>query len=167
MLAPLAGQHLWDLGAGCGSVAIEWLRAAQNAQGKGATAQAVERDSGRTRLIAQNAIALGAPYLDIITAPIVAAIDDLAPPDAIFIGGGLDDGDGEDATIPRAWRALRSGGRVVANAVTVEGELALLAAQARLGGDLTRIGVSHAAPIGTRTCWRPAMTVTQWIAQKS
>ena len=75
--------------------------------------------------------------------------------------------DGEDATIPRAWRALRSGGRVVANAVTVEGELALLAAQARLGGDLTRIGVSHAAPIGTRTCWRPAMTVTQWIAQKS
>ena len=161
-LAPLPGQHLWDLGAGCGSIGIEWLRAAQNEQGRGASAVAVERAPARCRLIAQNAAALGTPYLNIVEATIDDAIAGLAPPDAVFIGGGVD----TEGLIALAWQALATGGRLVANAVTTGAEARLLEAHAHYGGALTRIAVSHAAPIGERTAWRAAIPVTQWSATK-
>lgn len=162
-LAPLPDQHLWDLGAGSGAIAIEWLRAAQDAQGRGASAVAVERNPARAARIAENASRLGTPFLDIVTADIAAAMPNLAPPDAVFVGGGLSTED----LIDTAWRALKPGGRLVANAVTLEGEQVLASAHATLGGGLSRIAVSHAEPVGERTGWRAAMTVTQLHVAKS
>jgi precorrin-6Y C5,15-methyltransferase (decarboxylating) len=162
-LAPLPGQHLWDLGAGCGSVAIEWLRAAQDVQGRGARASAVERDPSRCAMIAQNANRLGTPFLKIITAENEHAINEIDDPDTVFLGGGISDG----SLIDTAWDRLKPNGRLVANVVTLEGERALLEAHARLGGDLSRIAVSHADPVGSLTGWRPAMPVTQWSIVKS
>ncbi len=162
-LAPLPGQHLWDLGAGCGSVAIEWLRATQDVQGQGARASAVERMPSRSTRMAQNACRLGVPLLNIVTAEIASALPDLDDPDAVFLGGGAS-GDGLVETI---WERLRTGGRLVANVVTLEGERTLLESHAKLGGELTRISVSHAEPVGALTGWRPAMPVTQWSVVKS
>jgi len=162
-LAPLPGQHLWDLGAGSGAVAIEWLRAAQDAQGRGASAVAVERDPARAARIAENASRLGTPFLEIVTADIAAALPDLAPPDAVFIGGGLT----TEGVVETTWQALKPGGRLVSNAVTLEGEQVLASAHATFGGELSRIAVSHAEPVGDLTGWRPAMTVTQWSATKA
>lgn len=161
-LAPLPGQHLWDIGAGCGSIAIEWLRAAQDVQGQGARAVAVERDAARSAMAARNANRLGTPFLEIITADAQQSIADLDDPDAVFIGGGLS-GDG---LLEAVWDRLRPGGRLVANAVTLEGEQALLDRHGKTGGELTRIAVSHADPVGKLTGWRPAMPVTQWAVTK-
>ena len=161
-LAPLPGQYLWDLGAGCGSVAIEWLRATQDVQGQGARATAVERDPARAAMIAQNSARLGTPFLDIVTAETREAIDKLDDPDAVFIGGGLS----EAGLVDTVWDRLNSGGRLVANAVTLEGEQALFQAHSKLGGELARIAVSHAEPVGKLSGWRPAMPVTQWQATK-
>lgn len=162
-LAPLPGQHLWDLGAGSGAVAIEWLRAAQDAQGRGASAVAVERNRERAARIAENARRLGTPFLEVVTADIGAALPDLAPPDAVFIGGGLT----SDGLVETIWRALKPGGRLVANAVTLEGEQVLVAAHGTVGGELSRIALSRAEPVGARTGWRAAMTVTQWSITKA
>jgi precorrin-6Y C5,15-methyltransferase (decarboxylating) len=156
-LAPRPGAYLWDLGAGCGSVAIEWLRAAQDVEGQGARATAVEREAERCAMIATNASRLGTPFLDIVTAENARAIGELDDPDAVFLGGGLS----EDLLAAVSAR-LKPGGRLAANAVTIEGEQILLAAHAEYGGELTRIAVSHAEPVGVRTGWRPAMPVTQW-----
>jgi precorrin-6Y C5,15-methyltransferase (decarboxylating) len=161
-LAPLPGHHLWDLGAGSGAVAIEWLRAAQNAQGRGASAVAVERDPARAGRIAENASRLGTPFLDIVTADIAAALPDLAPPDAVFLGGGLS----TEGLVETVWQALKPGGRLVANAVTLESEQILAGAHGTFGGEMSRIAVSHAEPVGERTGWRPAMPVTHWNATK-
>jgi precorrin-6Y C5,15-methyltransferase (decarboxylating) len=161
-LAPLPRRTLWDLGAGCGSVAIEWLRAVQNAQGRGATAIAVERDPARAAMIARNAAALGTPFLDIRRGDIATALPDLPDPDAVFIGGGLTIA----GLIDTVWERLGPGGTLVANAVTLEGEAVLAAAYARHGGSLSRIAVSAAAPVGTLTGWRPSMAVTQWAVAK-
>jgi len=163
-LAPLPGQTLWDLGAGCASIAIEWLRAAQDIQGQGATAIAVERDAERCAMAAQNAARLGTPFLDIVHADTAQAISAMADPDAVFIGGGLS-GDGD--LVGLVWERLRPGGRLVANVVTLEGERALLDAHARYGGALARIAVSHADPVGGLTGWRPAMPVTQWSCTRT
>ena len=162
-LAPLPGQTLWDLGAGCGSVAIEWLRAAQDIQGQGATAIAVERDPDRCTMAAQNAARLGTPFLDIVHDELAQTIAELADPDAVFIGGGLSS---DDELVGTIWERLGPGGHLVANVVTLEGERALLDAHAKYGGELTRIAVSHADPIGGLTGWRPAMPVTQWSVVK-
>jgi len=156
-LSPRPGAYLWDLGAGCGSVAIEWLRAAQDVQGQGARASAVEREAGRCAMIATNASRLGTPFLDIVTAENTRAIGELDDPDAVFLGGGL-----SQDLVAAVWARLKPGGRLAANAVTTEGEQILLAAHSEYGGELTRIAVSHAEPVGTRTGWRPAMPVTQW-----
>jgi precorrin-6Y C5,15-methyltransferase (decarboxylating) len=161
-LAPLPGQHLWDLGAGSGAVAIEWLRAVQNAQGRGASAVAVERDPARSARIGENASRLGTPFLEIVTADIADALSDLAPPDAVFLGGGLS----SEGVVETVWRALKPGGRLVANAVTLEGEQVLADAHGMLGGALSRIAVSHTEPVGQLTGWRPAMPVTQWTVTK-
>jgi precorrin-6Y C5,15-methyltransferase (decarboxylating) len=155
-LIPLPGQLLWDVGAGCGSIGIEWMRAA-----RGARAVAIEREPSRRALIARNAASLGVPKLRVVAGSAPQALSGLEPPDAVFIGGGL-----SDDVIEACWSALKSAGRLAANAVTLAGETCLLAAHARRGGDLTRIAVSRADAIGNRTAWRPLMPVTQWSVTK-
>ena len=156
-LAPVGGQHLWDVGAGCGSVAIEWLRAARHA-----TATAVEQQAERINLIAANASALGTPHLDIVTGAAPAALTNLPRPDAVFIGGGLR----HDGLLDLCWESLRPGGRLVANAVTVQGEAALATWYGRNGGTLTRLAIARAAPVGDLTGWKPFMPVTQLAVHK-
>ena len=156
-LAPLPGETLWDVGAGCGSVAIEWLRADDNL-----SAVAIERDPARVAMIARNAAALGVPGLRIVNGVAPQALSGLPAPDAIFVGGGI----GEPDLLPALWQALRPGGRLVANVISVEGERAVLDAQARHGGSLTRLAVSRAEPLGSRNAWRPLIAVTQWAAVK-
>ena len=152
-LVPVPGQLLWDIGSG--AIAIEWLRAAP-----GARAIAVERDPQRAQRIERNALALGVPSLQVVTAEAPAVFDELgdARPDAIFLGGGLTG----YAVLTLARKALARGGRLVANVVTVEGEGLVARAQAEQGGRLTRIALAHAEPLGGFTGWRPAMTVTQY-----
>ncbi|HSE79215.1 MAG TPA: precorrin-6y C5,15-methyltransferase (decarboxylating) subunit CbiE [Alphaproteobacteria bacterium] len=156
-LAPSSDQTLWDVGAGCGSIAIEWMRA-----GAPARAIAVERHKGRLALIAKNASALGVPRIAVVDGEAPAALAGLPPPDAVFIGGGVT----ASGLVETCWHALRSAGRMVANAVTLEGEAALVAWRGRLGGQLTRIAISRAEPIGGLSGWRPLMPVTQWTATK-
>jgi precorrin-6Y C5,15-methyltransferase (decarboxylating) len=151
-LAPLPGETLWDVGAGCGSIAIEWLRADDQL-----SALAIERDPARAAVMARNAAALGVPRLDIVRGVAPAALAGLAPPDAIFIGGGLAD----PALLPFAWQALRPGGRIVANVISTGGERALLDWQAKHGGSLTRLAVSRAEPLGAHLGWRALAPVTQ------
>ena len=156
-LAPLPGELLWDVGAGCGSVAIEWLRSARATR-----AVAIERDQDRRAFIAENAAALGAPTLAIVAGEAPAALDGLEAPDAVFVGGGLSTG----GIIETCWEALGPGGRLVANAVTLEGEARLLAWRERVGGELRRLAISRAGEIGTLTAWRPLKPVTQLAAVK-
>ncbi len=156
-LAPTPGATLWDVGAGAGSVAIEWLRAV----GYGA-AIAVERDPGRAAVIVDNATALGTPTLQVVTAAAPEALDGLPAPDAVFIGGGLS----EDAVLETCWRELKVGGRLVANAVTVQSESRLAAHQEELGGTLARLSVARAEPVGPYAGWRSLMPVTQWAVRK-
>jgi precorrin-6B C5,15-methyltransferase / cobalt-precorrin-6B C5,C15-methyltransferase len=155
-LVPLPGQFLWDVGAGSGAIAIEWMRAAP-----GARAVAIERNSKRVRLITANASKLGVPGLQIVTGEAPAVLDGLAKPDAVFIGGG-----GDDALFRRCWRALASGGRLVVNVVTLEGEEAVLRWRRKVGGDVVRIAVSRAAPVGQFAGWQPLRTVTQFLKVK-
>jgi len=156
-LAPLPGQLLWDVGAGCGSIAIEWLRAS-----RGARAIAVERLTARSTLIAQNAGALGVPQLDIVTGTAPRALAGLEAPDAVFIGGGLS----KPGLIEACWNALLPGGRLVANAISIEGEEALIRWRKRVDGNLTRLAISRAGPMGAYAGWRPLATVTQFAGMK-
>lgn len=158
-LMPLPGQRLWDVGAGCGSVAIEWLRAAPWTR-----AIAVEREARRLVLIAENATALGTPELEVVEGSAPDALGGLAAPDAVFVGGGLAAA-GSDL-LEVCWQALGPGGRLVANAVTLEGERALAEWRAGNGADLARIAVSRAEGVGPYTGWRPLMPVTQLRAAK-
>ncbi len=156
-LAPRRGERLWDVGAGCGSVAIEWMLADASL-----SAIAIEQRSDRAARVKRNAAAFGVPHLELIEGSAPEALEGLAPPDAVFIGGG--------ATVPgiieAAQSALRSGGRLVVNAVTLETEGVLLTYQSRWGGSLTRIAISRAGPIGGEDArmlgWRPAMPIVQW-----
>jgi len=157
VLAPLPGERLWDVGAGCGSIAIEWLRAIE-----GGDAVAIERDPDRAAMIARNAAALGVPGLNIVTGTAPQVLAGLDAPDAVFIGGGIADPE----LLPTAWDALRPGGRLVANIASLAGERMLLDWQARYGGVLTRIAVSHVAPLGMQEAWRPLLPVTQLAATK-
>ena len=156
-LAPLPGERLWDIGAGCGSIAIEWLRAVD-----GGAAVAVECHPARAATIAHNAAALGVPGLHIVRAQAPAALADLPPPNAVFIGGGIDAPD----LLPAVWAVLPSGGRLVANVVTVAGEARLFDWHACHGGSLTRIAVSRATPAGAHHLWRSLATVTQYATVK-
>ena len=156
-LAPRRGELLWDIGAGSGSVAIEWLLADPMMR-----AIAVERRADRAARIRRNAAAFGVPGLDIIEGAAPAALSGLATPQAIFVGGGA----GDPGTLDAAARALPHGGRLVVNAVTLETEALLLARHAALGGELIRIAISRAAPVGEKSGWRAAMPVTQWLWTK-
>ena len=156
-LGPVPGGLLWDVGAGCGSIGIEWIRAA-----RGARAIAIESSEARRTMAAHNAVVLGAPGLDIVAGTAPAALADLAMPDAVFIGGGISN----DGVFEASWEALRPSGRLVANAVTVEGEARLFALQAVHGGELIRMQVSRAEPVGRYLGWKPMMPVTIWSVTK-
>jgi precorrin-6B C5,15-methyltransferase / cobalt-precorrin-6B C5,C15-methyltransferase len=154
-LMPLPGQRLWDVGAGSGAVAIEWLRAA-----RGTRAIAIERDAGRCALIADNAQSLGTPELEVVNGAAPECLTGLPAPQAVFVGGGSR----TPGLLDACWQALPSGGRLVANAVTIEGERALLDWQARRGGELVRLEVARLAAVGSLHAWRPALAVTQLAA---
>jgi precorrin-6Y C5,15-methyltransferase (decarboxylating) len=160
-LGPLPGETLWDIGAGCGSIAIEWLRAVGGNTG-GSTAIAIEHHEVRAAMIARNAALLGVPGLRIVAGSAPGALAGLPPPDAIFIGGGI----GGSGLLDEAWAALRPGGRLVANVVSIAGERAVTGWHARHGGELTRIAVNRAERIGAQHVWRPLMPVTQLFAAK-
>ncbi len=156
-LAPRRGELLWDIGAGAGSVAIEWMLADPSMR-----AIAVERRADRAARIRRNAAAFGVPGLEIVEDAAPAALASLAPPDAIFIGGGASHTGVLDAAIA----ALHAGGRLVVNAVTLETEALLIARHAALGGELIRIAIARAGAVGEKTGWRAAMPVTQWVWTK-
>ena len=155
-LMPMRGALLWDIGTGCGSVAIEWMRAARYARAIG-----IEPRADRRAMAAANALALGAPKLELIEGMVPEALIGLDAPDAIFIGGGL-----SRTTFDAAWDALRPLGRLVANAVTLESEAELIALHKIHGGDLVKISIHRAEPVGRMTGWRPSMPVTQWSLVK-
>lgn len=155
-LMPMRGALLWDVGCGCGSVAVEWMRGARYARAVG-----IEPKAERRVFAAANALALGAPGLQIIDGEAPDALAGLDAPDAIFIGGGL-----SREVFAACWDALRPLGRLVVNAVTLESEAVLLALHAEYGGDLVKIAVSRVVPIGRLHGWRPLMPVTQWALVK-
>jgi precorrin-6Y C5,15-methyltransferase (decarboxylating) len=152
-LSPRRGERLWDIGAGSGSIGIEWMLC-----DPGNTAIAIEESADRAARIARNAATLGVPGLTIVHGRAPAAFADLPPPDAIFIGGGASDED----VIDQASIALSVGGRLVANAITLETQTLLYRRFKDQGGELVQMQVAHAAPVGTFFGWRPAMPVVQW-----
>ena len=152
-LAPGRGELLWDVGAGSGSVAIEWMLADPANK-----AIAIEIRHDRAERIARNALSFGAPGLSVVTAEAPLAFGDLATPDAIFIGGGASAPD----MIERAYDALCSGGRLIVNAVTLETQAACIEWRARFGGELAQIALAHAEPVGRYSGWRAAMPIVQW-----
>jgi precorrin-6Y C5,15-methyltransferase (decarboxylating) len=156
-LRPLPGQLLWDVGAGCGSICIEWLRIHRSL-----AAAAVESDASRQALIERNAKALGTPHLMLVKGAAPQAYDGLADPDAVFIGGGL----GDRGVVEGAWERLKSGGRLVANAVTAEGEGHLFTLRGKLGGEMARLSIARLAPVGDLHGWKPLMPVTQYWVDK-
>jgi precorrin-6Y C5,15-methyltransferase (decarboxylating) len=157
-LAPKRGEVLWDIGAGSGSVGIEWmLRHPAN------RTIAIEARPDRAARVARNALALGVPALVVTQGKAPEALDGLAPPDAIFIGGGASNA----ALSAQCWSVLRPGGRLVINAVTLPTERVILQRQAEWGGRLTRIGIERLEPIGPMQGFAPARTVLQYRAVKS
>jgi len=156
-LAPLQGQVLWDIGAGSGSISIEWMLHHPSNR-----AIAIEPRSDRAERIARNALALGVPDLKLIEGSAPNALQGLPKPDAIFIGGGGTDPD----VINAAWQALPEGGRLVANAVTIETQADLMRRYATIGGTLSKIEVSRADPVGPFHGWRASMPVIQWVIVK-
>ena len=158
-LAPRRGELLWDIGAGAGSIAIEWMLADPPFM----RAIAVEARADRAARIHRNAAAFGVPSLEVVQGAAPSALASMPLPDAIFLGGGASDPSVLDAAIA----ALRAGGRLVVNAVTLETEALLIERHAALGGELIRIAIARADAVGNKTGWRPAMPVTQWSWVKS
>lgn len=152
-LAPAPGEHLWDVGAGAGSVGIEWMRTHPACR-----TSAIEADPDRAARIARNASRLGVPDVVVVNGRAPEALAELVAPDAIFIGGGAT----RPGVLDACLSALRPGGRLVVHGVTLETEQLLAAAHATHGGELTRISVETTAPVGAYTGWTPARTVTQW-----
>ena len=154
------GEVLWDVGAGHGSVAIEWLRAEPRA-----FAVAIEKSAPHAEKIKENAAKLGTPTLQVVTSSFPLPFDGFEPkPDVVFIGGGLA---GSDGVMASAIASLPSGGRLVANAVTLEAQEKLVRAYREQGGELVRIGISHASGVGDLHAMRAAMDVLQWRMTKS
>jgi precorrin-6Y C5,15-methyltransferase (decarboxylating) len=156
-LSPAPDQLLLDIGAGCGSVAIEWMRST-----RGCEAIAFESNGERLKIIATNADRLGTPRLKIVAGHAPETLKGLPGPDAVFIGGGV----GISGVFETAWERLKPGGRMVANVVTIEGEMHLYDLQGKHGGDLIRIEISHLSPIGPYRALKPRMAVTQWRTLK-
>jgi precorrin-6Y C5,15-methyltransferase (decarboxylating) len=156
-LAPRRGELLWDIGAGSGSIGIEWMLADPANR-----AVAIERDPARAARIARNAASLGVPDIAIVEGAAPEVLGRLARPDAVFVGGGAT----VEGVIDAAWAGLHRGGRLVANGITIETQAELIRRYRTLGGALTSIQVSHADPVGGFTGMRPAMPVTQWSVVK-
>jgi precorrin-6Y C5,15-methyltransferase (decarboxylating) len=150
-LAPVPGELLWDVGAGCGSISIEWMRAHPTCR-----AVAIESNEDRQQLIEFNRDALGVPGLQLVRGRAPDALEGLEPPDAIFIGGGVT----RTGVLDSCWQQLRSGGRLIANAVTLQSEAMLVNWREQHGGDLTRIHLAHAKPLGEFDTWRQALPIT-------
>ncbi|KAA0949238.1 MULTISPECIES: precorrin-6y C5,15-methyltransferase (decarboxylating) subunit CbiE [unclassified Pseudomonas] len=150
-LAPTPGELLWDVGAGSGSIGIEWMRTHPSCR-----ALAIEANEGRQLLIEHNRDALGVPGLQLIRGSAPQALEGLEAPDAIFIGGGVT----RAGVLDTCWQHLRPGGRLVANAVTLQSEMTLMAWREQHGGELTRIHVAQAQPLGDFDTWRQALPIT-------
>ncbi|MGE8359667.1 precorrin-6y C5,15-methyltransferase (decarboxylating) subunit CbiE [Pseudomonas sp.] len=150
-LAPMPGELLWDVGAGCGSIGIEWMRAHPSCR-----AIAIEADAGRQGHIQHNRDALGVPALQLVAGRAPEALAGLPAPDAIFIGGGVTN----PGVLQQCWDALKPGGRLLANAVTLQSEAALVTWREQVGGELTRLVVSQAQPLGSFDTWRSALPIT-------
>ncbi|QPP08036.1 precorrin-6y C5,15-methyltransferase (decarboxylating) subunit CbiE [Streptomyces bathyalis] len=157
-LAPAPGELLWDVGAGSGSICVEWMRTHPSC-----AAVAVERDPVRAERIQRNADRLGVPGLRVVTGTAPESLTQLPTPDAVFIGGGLT----APGLLEACWDRLPGGGRLVVNTVTLESEALLAQWHKRLGGDLVRLSVAHAAPVGGFTGWRQAMPITQWAVERA
>lgn len=155
-LMPMRGALLWDVGTGCGSVAVEWMRSARFARAIG-----IEPLAARRLIAAENAAALGVPGLELIEGRAPGALKGLEPPDAVFIGGGL-----SEEVFDACWQALRPLGRLVANAVTLESEAVLARLYQAHGGELVKLQVQRAERLGGRTGWTPLRPVTQWSLVK-
>jgi precorrin-6Y C5,15-methyltransferase (decarboxylating) len=156
-LGPVAGRLLWDVGAGAGSVAIEWMRSHPACQ-----AVAVEVNADRAARIRRNAQALGVPSLEVVVGRAPQALGGLPRPDAVFVGGGAS----EPGVLDACWGVLPAGGQLVVNGVTLETEAMLADWYRRYGGELLRFTVSRARPVGTMTGWSSAMPVTQWVGTR-
>jgi precorrin-6Y C5,15-methyltransferase (decarboxylating) len=154
-LAPRPREMLWDVGAGSGSIGVEWLLADPSLQ-----AVAIEREPERAARIRRNAAALGVPHLRLVEGAAPAALEGLPAPDAIFLGGGI------TGAVAPCWAALKTGGRLVVNAVTVESQAALSELSRRYGGELLQAQFARAEPVGRFRGFRPAMPVLQWRAVK-
>jgi precorrin-6B C5,15-methyltransferase / cobalt-precorrin-6B C5,C15-methyltransferase len=157
-LAPVPGQLLWDVGAGSGSVGIEWMRVHPASR-----AIAIEPRGERRETITRNAAALGVPGLRVVAGAAPEALAGLPRPDAVFVGGGVT----ADGVLGACWEALPPGGRLVANAVTIEGQSLLAEWSRHRGGTLTRISVERAGALGSFTAWRPALPVVQWAVTRT
>ncbi|MGW2201193.1 precorrin-6y C5,15-methyltransferase (decarboxylating) subunit CbiE [Streptomyces sp. NPDC001774] len=157
-LAPAPGELLWDIGGGSGSIGIEWMRTDRSCR-----AVAVEKDPARAARIERNAASLGVPALRVVTAAAPGGLAGLPTPDAVFIGGGLT----APGLLDACWDALPAGGRLVANTVTLESEALLARWYGEHGGELVRLAVAQAVPVGGFTGWRQAMPVTQWSVTKA
>ncbi len=157
-LEPTPGALLWDVGAGTGSIAIEWMRTHPACR-----ATAIEHREDRAARIARNADELGVPGLHVVTGAAPGSLHGLDRPDAVFVGGGVT----TEGLFDACWQALRPGGRIVVNAVTVESEAVLAELRARHGGDMLRLAVDHARSVGGFTGWQRQMPVTQWTTRKS
>ncbi|MDH5454046.1 MAG: precorrin-6Y C5,15-methyltransferase (decarboxylating) subunit CbiT, partial [Paracoccaceae bacterium] len=152
-LAPRSGERLWDLGAGSGSISVEWCLAAS-----GATAVAVETRADRAANIRTNAAAFGLAHrLSVIEASVPDGLEAMPAPDAVFVGGGV-----SSHLLERVWEVIPAGTRLVANAVTLESEALLVSWQADKGGDLLRMELSSSAPLGRMRGWDRARPVVQW-----
>ncbi|KAB2664949.1 precorrin-6y C5,15-methyltransferase (decarboxylating) subunit CbiE [Brucella tritici] len=157
-LQPLPGQLLWDVGAGCGSIGIEWMRVHPSCR-----AIAIEADEQRQGMIERNRAALGAPGLQLVRGEAPFALEGLDEPDAIFIGGGVTD----EGVLQACWNALKPGGRLVANTVTLQSEMLLFNWRETFGGELTRLGVAQAGALGSFDVWRQALPVTIYCGSKA
>jgi precorrin-6Y C5,15-methyltransferase (decarboxylating) len=156
-LAPRGGELLWDIGAGAGSIGIEWLLAHPTNRAIGIEARQDRLDRARS-----NALALGVPHLDLRLGTAPEVLKDLPTPDVVFVGGGAS----RDGVLDAAWQALQPGGRLVVNSVTLETEAILIARQAQYGGTLLRLSIERAGSVGDRSGWRAAMPVVQWSVTK-
>ena len=155
-LAPFPGAVLWDIGSGSGAVAVDFLRNAPRG-----IAYAVDRNQTQLDRGNANAVTHGVTGFKPICGDAAEQIASLPRPDAVFIGGGM-----SEQVISAAQVALRPGGCLVAHAVTIESESVMVAAWQRAGGDLVRLSVQHADPVGGFHGWRPLMPVTQWCWHK-
>jgi precorrin-6B C5,15-methyltransferase / cobalt-precorrin-6B C5,C15-methyltransferase len=156
-LAPLPGQRLWDVGAGSGTIGIEWMRVHSSC-----SCVAFEEREDRAARISINAKRHGVPALQVIQGTAPSSFEDLEAPDTIFIGGGLH----RDGLFQACWDRLKRGGRLVANAVTIESESTLASLHKTYGGELIRVLVARADSIGGTLGWRHLMPITQWMVIK-